>query len=178
LHGPSVVDPNLFEELDDLRTGGKVGAFGIGAESVQAAIDWLAVPAVACVQIPFGILDPEAAGSLFPLLDERPVEVWARGVLGGGLLALAGREPSAVAGDPKAPLIEALIALGRNVGIGVDELAIGFARSFPAVSVILVGVGSSAHVRRNIEAITGPPLPADVRDAVLGLADGYRRDRA
>ena len=58
----------MFDELDDLRVSGKVGAFGIGAESVQVAIEWLAVPEVACVQTPFGVLDPDAADSLFPLL--------------------------------------------------------------------------------------------------------------
>ena len=92
-------------------------------------------------------------------------------MLGGGLLALAVRDPSAVADDPKAPLIAALTQLGRQAGIGVDELAIGFARSFPEVSVILVGVSSSTHLRRNIDVMTTPPLPDDVRDAVLALAD-------
>jgi aryl-alcohol dehydrogenase-like predicted oxidoreductase len=171
LHGPPAVQPNLFDELDGLRASGKVGAFGIGAESVRAAIEWLAVPAVACVQIPFGVLDPDAAESLFPLLDERPVEVWARGVLGGGLLALAARDPASAANDPKAALVAALTGVAADAGVGVDELAITFARSFPEVSVILVGVSSSAHLRRNVEVMTAPPLADDVRQAVVALTD-------
>jgi 1-deoxyxylulose-5-phosphate synthase len=178
LHGPTVVEPTVFEELDDLRVSGKVGAFGIGAESVDAAIEWLSVPAVSCVQIPFGVLDPDAADSLFPLLGARPVDVWARGVLGGGLLGLAARDPSQVAADPKAPLIAALTELGREAGIGVDELAIAFARSFPSVSVILVGVSTGAHLHRNVGLMSTSPLPDDVRDAVLALAEGYRHGRS
>jgi aryl-alcohol dehydrogenase-like predicted oxidoreductase len=177
LHGPPTVLPSVFDELDELRSSGKVGAFGIGAETVDSAVEWLTVPAVACVQIPFGVLDPGAADSLVPILARRPAEVWARGVLGGGLLALAERNPSALAADPKAPIIEALTALAANHGVGVDELAIDFVRSFPTVAVLLTGVSSSAHLRRNVEVVTAPPLPADVREAVLAVA-GTANDRA
>ena len=83
------------------------------------------MPAVACVQVPFGVLDPEAADDLFPLLATRPADVWARGVLGGGLLALAERDPGAVAGDPKARPSSALRRVADDTGLGLDQLAVG-----------------------------------------------------
>ncbi len=65
-----------------------------------------------------------------------------------------------------------------DAGVGVDELAINFARSFPAVSVVLLGVSSSAHLRRNVAVITASPLRADVREAVLLLTDRHQRGRS
>ncbi len=162
LHGPQEVDPDVFDELVDLRTSGKVLAFGIGAESVAVAVEWLAVPAVSCVQIPFGVLDPEAAAELFPLLATRPTDVWARGVLGGGLLALAARDPDAAAGDPKAPTIDALRAVADDTGFGLDQLAVGFVRSHAAVSTMLVGISSPAHLRRNVDLMATAPLADEI----------------
>ena len=162
LHGPQAVDPNVLEELVDLRTSGKVLAFGIGAESVATAVEWLAVPAVACVQIPFGVLDPEAADELFPLLATRPADVWARGVLGGGLLALAERDPAAIADDPKAPTIEALRRIADDTGLGLDQLAVSFVRSHAAVSTMLLGISSRAHLQRNLDLMAMAPLADDV----------------
>jgi D-threo-aldose 1-dehydrogenase len=170
LHGPQHVDPDLFGELADMRESGKVLAFGIGAESVEAAVDWLAVPAVEVVQIPFGVLDPEAADVLFPRLAERPVEVWARGVLGGGLLARAERDPASVADDPKAPVLSGLAALAAQKGVAVDALAVAFVRSFGAVSTILTGISTADHLRRNVALVTDPPPPVEVVDEVVALA--------
>jgi aryl-alcohol dehydrogenase-like predicted oxidoreductase len=169
LHGPPEVLPGVFDELVDLRTSGKVLAFGIGAETVASAAAWLAVPAVSCVQIPFGVLDPEATDELFPLLANRPTDVWARGVLGGGLLALAGRDPAAVAGDPKAPTIDALRRITEDTGLALDELAIAFVRSSSEVSTMLVGITSREHLHRNISLIAATP-PDDVVARVHAVA--------
>jgi aryl-alcohol dehydrogenase-like predicted oxidoreductase len=170
LHGPTEVHPTLFDELHDLVAAGKVGRFGIGAESVGAALEWLAVPAVETVQIPFGILDPQAATELLARLDERPVEVWIRGVLGGGLLGLAGRDPVAAARDPKGPTIDRLVTLAARSGFGLDALAVGFVRSFAGVSTMLVGISSSAHLERNVALHGAPPLPDDVLAELLTIA--------
>jgi aryl-alcohol dehydrogenase-like predicted oxidoreductase len=162
LHGPREVLPDLLAELVDLRGAGKVLSFGIGAEDVAAATAWLDVPEVDGLQIPFGVLDPAAADVLFPRLVAQPPDVWARGVLGGGLLALATRDPEAVAGDPKAPVITALRQLAATTGVGVDELAIAYVQSFPEVSTVLVGISSSEHLRRNVGLLSGPLDPAVV----------------
>ena len=66
LHGPDQVMPDLFEQLDELVTAGKVRRFGVGAESVDAAQQWIGVRGAAVVQLPFGVLDPEAAEIALP----------------------------------------------------------------------------------------------------------------
>jgi aryl-alcohol dehydrogenase-like predicted oxidoreductase len=170
LHGPPDVLPDVFAELVDLRTSGKVLAFGVGAEDVDVAVEWLAVPELAAVQVPFGVLDPEAADDLFPLLATRPTDVWVRGVLAGGLLPIAARDPAAVAADPKAPLIAALRRLADDAGLGLDELAVGFVRSYESVSTMLVGISSSDHLHRNIDLMAATPLDDDLVARLRAIA--------
>ena len=174
LHGPREVMPAVFEELHDLVTAGKVRRFGIGAESVEAARDWIGVSGTAVVQLPFGVLDPQAAETALPDAASRSVEVWARGVLGGGLLAAAVRDPTSVRDDPKWPLVEGLCDLAARSGIDVFRLATGYVRSFADVSAMLLGISSPAHLRRDVELLTAPPIDADVLAALRQLLAEHR----
>jgi aryl-alcohol dehydrogenase-like predicted oxidoreductase len=170
LHGPKDVHPQVFDELQDLVDAGKVGRFGIGAESVAAAVAWLEVPAVATVQVPFGVLDPEAADELFPRQATRPVEIWARGVLGGGLLAAVTRDPDAAASDPKGPMLARLGELAARTGRALDDLAIAYVRSFTEISTMLIGIGSHEHLARNLALVQAPPLTDDARAELAAIA--------
>lgn len=170
LHAPTLVRPPLFDELEDLVRAGKVGRFGIGAESVAVAVDWLQVPSVRVVQVPFGILDPQAATELLPRIASRPVDVWARGVLGGGLIALAAREPVAAAADPKGPVLDRLADLSARSGSTLDALAVGYVRSFSGVSALLIGISSRAHLDRNVALVGAPALPDDVLAELADIA--------
>lgn len=176
LHGPHVVTPELFEQLQDLVAAGKVGRFGVGAESVDEAAAWIPVHGVDVVQLPFGVLDPEAAAGTITLAGEQGVEVWARAVLGGGLLAAAVGDSTPIHHHPKRPLILHLQEVAARHDIGLDRLAIGFARA--QVSTMLVGITTTSHLHRNLDLVAAGPLDpailADV-DAVLsahGTADG------
>jgi aryl-alcohol dehydrogenase-like predicted oxidoreductase len=174
LHGPPATVNDVFTELDDLRRSGKVGNFGIGAESPAAAVAW--TPHVSVLQLPFGVLDTGTA----PIVDDaadRSVQVWARGVLGGGVLSAAMRDPGSVATHPKAPLIGALAALAGEAGIDLDELAIRWLRAQPGVDTMLIGVSSIEHLRRNVALARTDPLPADVRAAVDAVVREKRHER-
>jgi aryl-alcohol dehydrogenase-like predicted oxidoreductase len=174
LHGPDHVMPDLFEQLDDLISAGKVRRFGVGAESVGAAQAWIGVRGAAVVQLPFGVLDPEAAETALPEAARTATEVWARGVLGGGLLAAAARDPAAVADDPKGPLIERLRELAASAGIDLFRLATGYVRGFAEVSTMLVGIGSPTHLHRNLELVAAPPLDADLLAALEAVLAEHR----
>jgi aryl-alcohol dehydrogenase-like predicted oxidoreductase len=169
LHGPPEVIEGLFDELDDLRTSGKVGRFGIGAETIRSAADWMQHSEM--LQLPFGVLDP-AAASIVTRAVECGVEVWARGVLGGGLLSAAMRDPGSVAAHPKQATIAGLLRIAGEAGVGVDELAIRWISAQPGVSTMLVGISSIGHLQRNVELAGAPPLPAEVQSAVDALVVG------
>ncbi|HET6917963.1 MAG TPA: aldo/keto reductase [Jiangellaceae bacterium] len=174
LHGPHHVEPRLFDQLQDLVTSGKVLRLGVGAESVDDALAWMAVDGLQVAQLPFGLLDPEAAERAFPEAARHSVELWARGVLGGGLFAAAENDPEAVRTDPKWPLIDGLRRLAAQSGVDVFRLAIGYVRSFPDVSTLLVGIGTPAHLRRNLDAMAAPPLGEDVLASIHALLHEHR----
>jgi aryl-alcohol dehydrogenase-like predicted oxidoreductase len=171
LHGPPSVMPAVIDQLQDLVVSGKVRKLGVGAESVTVAADWLAVDGLGVVQLPFGLLDPEAAQVVLPRAPGSPVELWARGVLGGGLLKAAGRGAAARA-DPKWPVISDLLGLSQRTGLPLDELAVGFVRAHAAVSTVLVGISTRQHLRRNLELIDAPPLDADLVAEIWKLLTG------
>ncbi len=172
LHGPRQPDPELLQGLQDLITTGKVGRFGVGAEDVDAAAAWATIDDVAVVQLPFGMLDPEAASTVFPLARRRGVDVWARGVLGGGVLRAAAIDPSSLADHPKHRVVERLAEIARQAGIGIDQLAVGFVLAHADdLATILVGTRSPAHLRRSVELMEAPPLPDAVLDAVGEVID-------
>jgi aryl-alcohol dehydrogenase-like predicted oxidoreductase len=163
LHGPQAVVPDLIEQLIDLVAVGDVVRFGVGADTVSAADEWVGVQGIDVVQVPFGVLDPEASTSTLPMARRQSVEVWARGVLGGGLLGLAARDPDALAGHPKRHRVEALERISRESGLSQHQLALGFVRARAEdISTVLVGTSSLEHLRGNLDAFTAAPLPADV----------------
>jgi 1-deoxyxylulose-5-phosphate synthase len=159
LHGPTRIDPTVIEDLRHLTDAGKVRKIGVGAESVAVAAAAAVTAGIEVVQLPFGVLDPEAADAVFPVAGSG-VEMWARGVLGGGLLKVAALDARAVHAGPQWPRLSALLALSRREGLAIDELAVGFVRAHGEVSTLLLGMTSSEHLRRNLELMEAPPLDA------------------
>ena len=173
LHGPPDVLPDVLEALSDLRRAGVVLRFGVGAESVSSAAAWTAAKDVDVLQLPFGLLDPQAATYVFDSARSSDEEIWVRGVLGGGLLSAASGDLDSVADHPKRDLIVAALRIAREAGMGVDELAVRWVLRHPDVSTMLVGISSIEHLRRNLTLADLPPLPDDVCaevTAVIGSA--------
>jgi aryl-alcohol dehydrogenase-like predicted oxidoreductase len=170
LHGPSSVDPDLADELADLVTAGDVVRFGVGADSVEAADAWIGVCGISAVQVPFGVLDPEAATTTLPLARRHHCEVWARGILGGGLLGLADRDPASIHDHPKWPLVQSLRRIATDSGLDPYQLAFGFLRAHADdVSTLLVGSTSLEHLRDNLESVEAPPLGDELLCALSEL---------
>jgi aryl-alcohol dehydrogenase-like predicted oxidoreductase len=161
LHGPAEICPSLIDDLQDLTRAGKVRKLGVGAESLAVATDALTSPGVEVVQLPFGVLDPDAAEAVSHVAG-REAEIWARGVLGGGLLKAAIDDDPALRDDPKWPRVSALLELSRREGLGIDELAVGFVRHCTEISTLLLGMTTREHLRRNLELMEAPPLDADL----------------
>lgn len=176
IHGPPEILPQLFDELGDLRRAGTVRRFGVGAESVSAAAMWARAVSVDMLQLPFGILDPEAATKVFGPARANNTEIWARGVLGGGLLAAASRDLDVVAHHPKSGVIAAVLRIAQDAGMAVDELAIRWVRRHHDVATVIVGISSIEHLHRNLVLATLPPLPDDVAAALARVVGGHAVD--
>ena len=177
LHGPRQVTPELIGQLGDLVAAGKVRRFGIGAESVAAAAAWVGVDGIEVIQLPFGILDPEAADQVIPAATARGIEVWVRGVFGGGLFATADRGLPQSQTEPKRELIAELRGVAQQAGLDIYRLAFGYVAAVPGVSTMLLGMSSSEHLQRNLALADGPPLATDVVAASTRRARPSRRGR-
>ena len=177
LHGPPAAHDDVIGELEMLRDAGKVRRFGVGAESVAAAQHWVGTRGVDVVQLPYGLLDPEADASVLPAARDHEVEVWARGVLGGGVLAAAIAHPDSIARDEKVALIEGLVRVSIESGIELDELAIRWVTGHPSIATTLLGMSSPEHLHRNLTIARLPPLPDDVLAAIDALAATAMRVR-
>jgi aryl-alcohol dehydrogenase-like predicted oxidoreductase len=174
LHGPPAHVEGLLTALDDLRAAGAIGRFGVGAESVEVAISWADESLVDVVQIPFGVLDPDARDKLLATRGDRGPRIWARGVLGGGVIAAAMDERRRLGPHPKATLIKSLANIASDAGMEIDELAIRWARTHAGISAVLLGMSSTAHLWRNLELLGRPPLDDALMQRVAEVTSELR----
>ena len=174
LHGPPRVLDEALGALVDARTAGLVREIGVGAESIESAVEWIGVPEIDVIQLPFGVLDPEAASAVLDVGRGAtdPADFWVRGVLGGGVLAAAMRDPDALSDHPKGRLVLGLLDIARRSGMQLDELAVRWVSGYEGIDSMLVGMSSVDHLRRIVELSTGPPLTDDVVAAVSALHAG------
>jgi aryl-alcohol dehydrogenase-like predicted oxidoreductase len=176
LHGPRSVIPELAASASELIVAGKVRRLGIGAESVASAADWVGVDGIDVVQLPYGVLDPQAEVVLDRWPDDRSVEFWARGVLGGGLLSAAVRDSGSIAHDPKLPLINDLRELGEQIGASVLHIAFDYVRANPSISTILLGIHSDEHLEANLAILDRPTIAQVDLDRARAIVSRWLAD--
>jgi aryl-alcohol dehydrogenase-like predicted oxidoreductase len=180
LHAPRAVLPDARATVETLVQAGKVRRVGIGAESLDVAASWLHAGGVDVVQVPFGVLDPEAAAEILPVARDAGADVWIRGVLGGGYVSLAMNEhrrpgSTMLRRDPKWPLLEELMETARFAGVTLSTLAMDYARSFADVSVILVGIHSDEHLSKNVAMMAAREPDDSLIEATQRVLDRWTR---
>jgi aryl-alcohol dehydrogenase-like predicted oxidoreductase len=155
LHGPSSLCPDeTLQLMAELLRAGKIRAFGAGLERLDNVDDWLRLQNVSTLQVPFGILDPEARDTVFPAAERAEVKLIARGIFGSGLF---NANPSANGTDPndsKLHLVQSLRVLADSVGTTPHQLAVWWALAQPAVTTMLVGINSADHLRSTVGYVT------------------------
>lgn len=129
LHAPplaAIREQRFLPALEELVRSGKVGAFGLSCATADEADAALAVPGLACLQIPFSAARPDLLEHVGPLAGERGVGIMAAGPFGDGGL------------------------LGAKHGGPEDLLRIALAA--PGVASVLAGMSRAEHVRANVAA--------------------------
>jgi aryl-alcohol dehydrogenase-like predicted oxidoreductase len=146
LHGPRGVHDDVVALMTDLRDAGKIRGFGVGLESLEHASGWLDTGQLSAIQVPFGLLDPQAGDHVIPRAKALRLPVIVRGVFAGGFVA---RPPADDFGPLRPGQPERLAALGDlavSVGVSTMQLAVWFVTARPGVSTVLVGTSSPAHL--------------------------------
>jgi aryl-alcohol dehydrogenase-like predicted oxidoreductase len=161
LHGPGTVHDDVVALMDDLRSEGKIRGFGVGLEGLGSGPGWLETGRLASIQVPFGLLDPEAGDEIIPQAAAMSVPVIVRAVLAAGFVArpLGWNAPLLRAGQPER--LARLSALASSVGTSPTQLAIWFVTARKGVSTVLVGTSSTGHLA-DVVRCTRTPAPEDV----------------
>jgi aryl-alcohol dehydrogenase-like predicted oxidoreductase len=176
LHSPgsSFIQSSAFSEalmtLDKLKGEGKLRVYGVATEVPDDARYCLTAPGISCVQLGFGLLDPEALdqGTL-AAASARGLGVIARGCFGGGLLKDDLDAEQLKAATPKWQRILTLRSLSQTTGRSVLDTALQFCRGTPSVSVTLLGMRVEDHLRDNLRHYQANPLNAAEYSAVRRL---------
>jgi aryl-alcohol dehydrogenase-like predicted oxidoreductase len=162
-------------EIEDMKTQGKVKAFGISINDHQpdSAIAIIETGLIDTVQVIYNIFDQSPERHLFPACIEHNVGVIARVPFDEG--SLAGRinehttfpegdfRNSYFRDDRKKQVAERVAAIVDELGLEdathLPGLAIRFCLSDPAVSTVIPGMRSIGSVEGNVMASGQGPLP-------------------
>lgn len=145
---------DVLTTLTDLRTEGKILAFGVSS-TLPAIDDHLDIADVEALQVPFSALERELEGRI-ALAGERGVGIIVRG----GVAQAGKREKKTADGRPV-----------TFADTGLDELLDGdtvqgfllrYAISTPGVTTVIAGTADTGHVRENARAARRGPLADDV----------------
>ena len=158
LHGPP--DPTELGSLDELSAlvdDGLVTAIGVGCESLGSATAWIDDGQVGSVQLPCGVLDPQAVTTLIPTARSSGMGVLARGVLGGGVLARFVRGQDTGLDTERQTRLDRLAAVGADAGSDPMQIAMWYGRLAVAADAVLIGMSSVAQVHEAMRMWTAPP---------------------
>ncbi len=174
LHGPRNVEIGpVQDELQKLVESGKVRRFGLAVEDLDQARPLLGMDGLSSVQIPFGLLDPEAADGFLATAKSLGYSVIARGIYGAGLLS-PNLDPAELrARTEKAELVLEIRALAERLGLNPLQLAVDYVAGFDAVDTVLVGASSIEHIHRAVEFMEAPGLADDARSELRGMVASF-----
>jgi aryl-alcohol dehydrogenase-like predicted oxidoreductase len=183
LHNPphgAIRDGRVFELLESLKSEGKIRAAGISIFGPEEGIVAISHFGVDAVQVVYNMFDPAADGRLFPLALRNGTGIVAREPLANGFLTgKYGAGSTFPEGDIRASwpreYIEAraaaalrLAELAAAAGVTPAQLALRYALSQEAVSVVIPGIKSPEQARENLAASTmGPPDMETLRGITL-----------
>ncbi|WP_435364244.1 aldo/keto reductase [Haloarchaeobius sp. DYHT-AS-18] len=190
LHCPptdAYYQPETFAAMDALKDEGKIAHYGVSVERVEEAMKAIEYPGVETVQIIFNPFRQRPAGRFFEAAQAEDVGVIVRVPLASGLLTGKldadaefpendhrnfNREGEAFdigetfAGVPLAEGVEAAEQLRPAVPANATmaQFVLRWILSFDAVSTVIPGSTSPAHIADNVSAASLPaPSPEDRR---------------
>jgi aryl-alcohol dehydrogenase-like predicted oxidoreductase len=144
--------------LAHLKTEGKIREFGIALDSVDDAAHCLGMEGVASLQMPFGLMDPEALEGMFDKVSEHQFAIITRGCFGGGALKQSLTEADLRAIEPKWERVLQIRRLAEQAQRSPLEAALQFSLGVERISVTILGMRTQQHLAANLEYYAAEPL--------------------
>jgi aryl-alcohol dehydrogenase-like predicted oxidoreductase len=165
-----------LEAVDELKSEGKIRAFGVSINDHQAsnAVRLIETGVVDTVQVIYNVFDQSPEDELLPACQEHDVGVIVRVPFDEG--SLTGKiTPDTTfdegdfrndyfRGERKREVYDRVRAIVSELGTSEDEIAeiaLRYILSHPAVSTVIPGMRSVRNVERNIAVGDGRGLPED-----------------
>jgi aryl-alcohol dehydrogenase-like predicted oxidoreductase len=159
LHGPrEVVHEDVVALMTDLQSEGKIRGFGVGLESLGHADQWVQTGLLSAIQVPFGLLDPEAGEHVIPQAATMGIPVVVRGVFASGFLVRRRRDDLSQLRPGQPARLAALYDFASSVGVSPLQLAMWFVVARPGISAVLIGTSSPAHLSEAARYFETPPM--------------------
>jgi aryl-alcohol dehydrogenase-like predicted oxidoreductase len=152
---------DLFEVLNEARSAGKIGEFGISSRDLGVISEVARVRRCKVAQTAVNPLTTDALRSFLKSADEtRTVELIGNRVfIGAVVLSKAAPKGSSLA---VADLQRRLDSLSAERGLSKAHLLLRHAAAVPHVRVVLTGTGNPVHLMDNAAALATPPKPEDL----------------
>ena len=191
---PVLSDDRVYDALDALVEEGCIAAYGVSVETVDEALQAIARPGVASVQIILNAFRRKPLERVLPAAVAAGVGVIARVPLASGLLSGTYDEHTSFADDdhrnynrtgaafdvgetfsgvPYDVGVRAarLVAAATPEGATTAQVALRWILDQPGVSTVIPGARNPAQVQANAAAASLAPLEPDVHERLLDIYD-------
>ncbi|WP_262177111.1 aldo/keto reductase [Haloarcula laminariae] len=191
--------PETFEALAAIRAAGKISHYGVSVEKVEQALKAIEYPGVETVQIIFNPFRQRPSERLFEAARKRDVGIIVRVPLASGLLTNAldhetefsaddhrkfNRDGSAFdrgetfAGLSYDDALEAVDELEPHVpaDMTMAQLTLRWILDHDAVSTVIPGSTSPAHIQDNVAASDFAPLSHELHGVIRDIYESHVYD--
>jgi aryl-alcohol dehydrogenase-like predicted oxidoreductase len=122
---------------------------------------------IASLQIPFGLMDPEALDGMFDKVSERQFGVITRGCFGGGMLKQSLSEADLRATEPKWERVLQIRRLAAQMQRSSLEAALQFSLCIERISITILGMRTPQHLAANLLHYNAKPLSNEEKRELL-----------
>ena len=156
-HWSALTKGGGFRALQELKSAGCIGGFGLGVNEWEATRDALEETDLDCCMLAgrYSLLDRDAAETFLPLAEKRGVALAIAGVYNSGILAAPAGGRRKFNYTDASPAIMAQVEALRGVcddhGVPLAAAAIRFPLHHPAVTCVVIGAKTRDQLDRNID---------------------------
>lgn len=162
-HDPAVLEApeGYFEKVRASIRTSHARLLGVSIYSPEEMGKALTVSAIEAIQLPVNLADGRFSRALFLEAKDKGVTLFARSVfLQGALLQNAIDLPSYL--SPVTPALEVMRQITDDSGLTAMDLAVGWVKSLPGVSGIIVGAETESQLMEIGKAFNSQDLDGDV----------------
>jgi aryl-alcohol dehydrogenase-like predicted oxidoreductase len=167
LHGGTLEDPieETIEAFEELKAEGVIRYYGISSIRPNVIREYAEKANIISCMMQYSILDRRAEEAALPLLNEHQISIVTRGSLAKGLLseqvpakAMKSAQEKGYLDYSNRELKDVLASLHANFQRPLQEVALQYNLSHPAVASVVVGASSIRQLEENIRAAKSQAL--------------------